>query len=238
MTISIVIPAYNEEKYIAACIESVLKYKTKDVVEVIVVDNASTDATAAVAGAYPGVHVVREPNKGITWARQRGFLTATGDLIAYVDADSRVHETWVDDIVREFSRDEKVVCLSGPFKFYDIPKWKSTAIRAVWLSFAMPHYWHTKFMALGANLVIKRKALEEIGGFDTTIAFHGEDTNIARRLHDVGRVRWTPSFYNYSSARRLQAEGLAKSGMVYALNFISQAYMNKVATKEYKDHRS
>ena len=81
MKLSFVIPAYNEEAYLPKCLEAVLveKKRGKYDIEVIVVNNASTDSTRQVALSYPGVIVVDEPQKGLSAARQAGFLAATGN---------------------------------------------------------------------------------------------------------------------------------------------------------------
>ena len=73
--LSFVVPAYNEEAYLPACLESIVAQTRElgDAVEVIVVNNASTDRTREVALAVPGVRVVDEPRKGLTFARQAGF---------------------------------------------------------------------------------------------------------------------------------------------------------------------
>ena len=91
MRLSIVVPAYNEEAYLPDCLESIL-IQTRDLAEpaeIIVVNNASTDRTPEVALGYPGVRVVDEPRKGLTFARQAGYAASTGDLVANVDSDSR-----------------------------------------------------------------------------------------------------------------------------------------------------
>ncbi len=79
MRLSFVIPAYNEEAYLPACLESVLAQTKElgDAVEIIVVNNASSDRTREVALGYPGVRVVDEPQKGLTFARQAGFAAST-----------------------------------------------------------------------------------------------------------------------------------------------------------------
>src|SRR5689334_1513313 len=74
MKLSVVIPAYNEEKYIGACLDELITTAGSDIYEIIVVDNASTDRTAAVARKYKGVKVVREDRKGLTRARQAGLM--------------------------------------------------------------------------------------------------------------------------------------------------------------------
>src|SRR5580693_9748636 len=121
MRLSFVVPAYNEEAYLPACLESILSQidpRTTNLpagtCEIIVVNNASTDRTREVALRYPGVTVVDEPRKGLTFARQAGFAASTGELIANVDADSRLTPGWVDRVLTEFARDPKLVSLSGP----------------------------------------------------------------------------------------------------------------------------
>ena len=82
MRLSFVVPAYNEETYLPACLESILAQTRElgDDVEIIVVNNASTDRTREVALGYPGVKVVDEPRKGLTFARQAGFAASKGEL--------------------------------------------------------------------------------------------------------------------------------------------------------------
>ena len=75
---SVVIPAHNEQKYLAECLTHVLQSAPGDLLEIVVVDNASTDATASVAKRFEKVRVVNEPEKGLTRARQRGLPRGEG----------------------------------------------------------------------------------------------------------------------------------------------------------------
>src|ERR1035441_10065252 len=97
MRLSFAVPAYNEEAYLPACLESILAQTRElgDAVEIIVVNNASTDRTREVALGYAGVRVVDEARKGLTFARQAGFVASSGELIANVDSDSRLTPGWV-----------------------------------------------------------------------------------------------------------------------------------------------
>ncbi|MFA6039296.1 MAG: glycosyltransferase family A protein [Candidatus Peribacteraceae bacterium] len=237
MDISVVIPAYNEEKYIGGCIESILAHKPANLKEIVVVDNASTDGTARVASSYPMVRVVRETQKGLTKARQRGFMESHGDVLAYVDADSRVAEDWFAVMNREFSRHPDMACLSGPCDYYDLSKGKRFLARAYWKFLAMPAYYVTRAMVLGSNFVARRTALERIGGFDTTISFYGEDTDIARRLKTQGKVRFIPAFTQWTSARRFAGDGMMKTGVVYVANFLSAFLLHRPVTTQYRDIR-
>jgi len=237
MKISIVVPAYNEEKYIGDCLQSIAANRTDDILEIIVIDNASTDATAATAERFPGVRVMREPQKGLTRARQHGLMEAKGDLIAYLDADTRMPPGWVARVEKEFARRPKMVSLSGPFHYYDLPPFKKFLAEGLWFLTAMPTYWLIGFMVLGANFVAKREALLQIGGFDTTIAFYGEDTNIAWRLSKAGAVRFDMRFFILGSGRRLLEEGIVSTFWRYAMNYFSTALYHKPLTKQYKDIR-
>ncbi len=237
MKISLVIPAYNEEKYISPCLESVVKYRTDDIIEVIVINNASTDNTAAIAKKFPGVRVVDEPEKGLTKARQRGLIEAKGDLIGYIDADTRMPPGWIDQALTQFAKNPDMVCLSGPFRYYDLPPFQKFLAEALWLITAPITYLITGYMVLGANFIARRDALENIGGFDTSIAFYGEDTNIAARLSKVGKIKFMMGFFIFGSGRRLMDEGLISTFWRYAMNYYTMAFHAKPHTKKYKDIR-
>lgn len=238
MKLSVVIPAYNEEKYIGRCLEELITQAGKDIFEIIVVDNASTDKTAEVAKKYKGVKVVREERKGLTRARQAGLMAAKGDLIAYIDADTHVKPGWFHKVRQEFEKNKRLVCLSAPYSLYDVSKWKRIAMWSYWNLLAYPTYAILmRYMVLGANFVAKRSVLLKIGGFDESIEFYGEDTDIARRLHKIGKVKFLRKSLVNSSARRMEAEGWVKMGLKYTTNFFSEILLHKPATQAYKDHR-
>ena len=237
MKISVVVPAHNEQKYIGDCLESLKKYAANELFEIIVVDNASTDKTAEIVKSFEGVKLVAEPQKGLTKARQAGLNAASGDLVAYLDADSRISENWLKIVKREFETDSKLICLSGPYLYYDLPRHQQKLINFYLMVFAFPVYYMIGYLILGGNFVTKREALNQIGGFDIGISFYGEDTNIARRLSKLGRVKFMKEFFVFSSGRRLAGEGFLRSTVVYALNYLSEALFHKQVTKEYQDIR-
>ena len=109
MTISIVIPAHNEEELLPLCLEHCASARTAEVCEILVINNASTDATADIARSVPGVRVVDEPQKGLTKARQRGLKEANGDILAYVDADTLISQEWLEAISKVFTESPEVV---------------------------------------------------------------------------------------------------------------------------------
>lgn len=236
-TISLVIPAYNEEKYIGDCLAHALRQLGGAFFEIIVIDNASTDKTAEIAKKFAGVRVAREEHKGLTRARQRGFREAHGDILAFVDADTRMPADWCAAIIHEFSADEKLACLSGPYRYYDISRWQRLLNWLYWHILALPVYWLVGYMTVGGNFAIRRDVLEKMNGFDTSIEFYGEDTNIARRAHVFGTVKFSLRFFMPTSGRRLSGQGLARTGALYVFNFISEAFFKKPVTKKYTDIR-
>ncbi|HUC01292.1 MAG TPA: glycosyltransferase family A protein [Candidatus Paceibacterota bacterium] len=235
MKISVVIPAYNEEHYIGPCIQSVQEQHSADIFEIIVVENGSTDNTLAAAKKFRGVTAIHEPKKGLSNARQRGFLEAKGDHVAFIDADSRIPAGWADIVKKEFARDPGLVCLSGPFHYYDLPPLQKFFAELLWDITAMPTYWLTGFMALFANCVVRREALAKIGGIDTRIAFYGDDTNLAWRLSKVGKVKFTMKFYILGSGRRLAQTGLIRTFWRYGTSYLSMALLHRSPGADHYD---
>jgi len=236
MKISLVIPAYNEEKYIGACLESVRRHGA-GLLEVIVINNASTDKTEEVARAFGGVRVVAEPEKGLTKARQRGLTEARGDIIAFIDADTKMPEGWVEKVTQAFAGDERAVCVSGPYIYYDLSPVRRLAVWYYYSLLALPAYFFTGYMITGGNFAAKKSALEAVGGFDPAISFYGEDTDIARRLHAVGKVTFLRRLSMPTSARRFHGEGLWQTALKYMANFFSMAVVKKPLTHTYSDIR-
>jgi glycosyltransferase involved in cell wall biosynthesis len=227
MKLSFVIPAYNEEACIGKCLSSVLQEKERSGldVEVIVVNNNSTDRTKDVARSFPSVHVIDEPQKGIVKARQAGYREARGDIIANVDADNILPEGWMKRAFSEFSRNSDLVALSGPLVYYDLPRIVNMQVKFFYSLGYMTHLFNRFILKKGAmlqggNFVLRKSALDAIGGFNTSIDFYGEDTDIACRICEVGDVKFSFSFPIYSSGRRLAKEGIIKTGFRYALNYL------------------
>ena len=244
MKISFVIPAYNEERLIGQCLQSVQRELAtgKYDAETIVVNNASTDKTREVAGKFSGVKVVDEPRKGLTRARQAGYVASTGDLIANVDSDTMLTPGWVKTVFDEFGQDENLVALSGPFIYYDLSAFMRALVKIFYafgfVSYLINEYvLHVGAMLQGGNFIVRRTALQKIGGFDTDIEFYGEDTDVARRISKVGKVKWTFKLPMYTSGRRLKEEGVVRIGFRYAVNFFWTTFLKKPFNNEYEDHR-
>lgn len=117
LALSVIIPAYNEESYIRLCLDAIERQSVLPD-EVIVVDNNSTDHTAAIARQYPFVTVIRETRQGLYYSRQAGMDAATGDILCRIDADTVVDDYWVEGILMAFE-DPEVEALTGPVGYHD-----------------------------------------------------------------------------------------------------------------------
>lgn len=105
MKLSIIIPAYNAEAYLPQCLDSILAQEHQDC-EVIVVDDGSTDGTAALLERYPDVKVVHQENHGMSTARNRGLDEARGEYILFVDSDDLLTAGALETLVAELSGED------------------------------------------------------------------------------------------------------------------------------------
>lgn len=119
LTVSIVIPVYNEEDHLKACLEAIaIQSVMPD--EVLVVDNNSSDGTLALAKQFKFVKILHEKQQGVVFPRNKGFDAAKSDIIARIDADTQLPPNWVEQVVSLFN-DQDIAAVSGPVGWYDAP---------------------------------------------------------------------------------------------------------------------
>lgn len=240
--VSVIVCAYNEGRYLGPCLDA-LAVQTRSPHEILVVNNASTDDTAAVARSRPGVKLVDEPSKGLVRARETGARVASADVLAFIDADCRAPATWLAQMTSLLEARPHVVAASASYRYYDWHMFGRALIRAYDLTVApLTHVLVQDVLRRGAilyggNFIVRREALERIGGFDASIAFHGEDTNLGRRLSSVGRVALHSRTHVFTSARRFQALGTTAVLRLYARNFWSEVLRHRPADDRYLDVR-
>ena len=243
MRISAIVCAYNEAGSLPACLHSLFS-QTRPPDEIIVVNNASSDKTAAVAAAIPGVRVVDEPKKGLVVARETGWKASTGDVLAYLDADCRAPLHWLARVERRFERRPALVAVTGPYRFYDWDLVGRALLRSYDAVVAPPtHAVVHSLMGAGAilyggNFAVRREALDRIGGFDRSIEFHGEDTNLGRRLTPLGSIQVAGDCWIWTSARRYRALGKRKVFGLYIRNFWSEILRHRPADRSHIDVRA
>ncbi len=223
MKVSVVIPAYNEEKNIADTIQTVLAQDYSDF-EVIVVNNASVDKTEEVAKKFD-VKVVKEIRKGLLWARECGRLNAKGEIIVNIDADCLPEKDWLSRGVIHF-RNKNVVAVTGPYDYYDGTRFfRYTSL------FTQRHLYHLMSLIIqssmikkgavliGGNNFIRADVLKKTGGYNTSLVFYGEDTDTAKRVSKHGKVIFDKKLTMKTSARRFKDEGTLKITFRYLYHF-------------------
>lgn len=243
LTCSVIVCAYNEERLLPACLASLLA-QTRPPDEIIVVNNASTDRTREVASAVESVTVIDEPCKGLVRARAAGWRAARGEVIAYLDADCRAPSEWLASVEAELGRRPHAVAVTSGYRFDDWDLLGRTLIRLYdWVVAPVTHHclqyvFNAGAILYGGNFAVRRWALESIGGFDTSIEFHGEDTNLGRRLLRAGSVHLSRRCYLYTSARRYKAMGRLAVFRLYVRNFWSEVLWHRPRDERHEDIRS
>lgn len=185
MRLSIVIPAFNEERMIARCLRSVtdaLAAQSAPGVtsEIIVADNNSTDNTAALA-KQAGALVVFEPINQIGRARNTGAAVATGDWLLFLDADSTLSPELLGDILHVINSETYVGC-GSTLSMSGLPWWAHAILR-FWTQLSVLLRW-----AAGALLVCRRDAFVEVGGFSQEL-YALEEIDLSKRLCKWGWQR-------------------------------------------------
>ena len=178
--VSVVIPAFNAEAFVAEAIESVLA-QTYGPVEAIVVDDGSTDGTAAVAGRYP-LELVRQENGGQAAARNAGVAVAKGTFVSFLDAD----DLWLPGKLSA----EVEHLVTHPELDYVLVRMQRTLMPgAPWPPGTPARFFEeSQPGTLPSAGLVRRGVLERIGPFDTSFR-HGSDTEWQARATDAG-VRW------------------------------------------------
>ena len=167
LNVSIIIPAFNEQDTIRACVLAAI-HQSVAASEIIVVDNLSTDRTAeivhALMAAFPEAplrFLSQTAAQGIVPTRNLGFDSAAGDILGRIDADSVVEPTWVEKVQEAFE-DDSVAAATGPVIYYDMPlrrfglRADDAMRRAV---FTVTREFHLLF---GSNMALRRSAWQEI----------------------------------------------------------------------------
>lgn len=198
MTISVVIPAYNEEHYLPKTVESIHRL-TRKPDEILVVDGGSTDRTAEVAKEN-GCRVITVMHRGIGYARQRGIEEASSDIIAFTDADTRVPTDWLTRIEETLSK-TGTSCVFGSFRVLDGWWPYRLYINVLQPIINQMLWWIGVPMAAGQNLSFWKNLAIAAGGIPQDFKMM-EDIELASRLKTVGTVVYDPRLIVISSGRR------------------------------------
>ncbi len=215
MTVSVIVATFNRAALLDDCLEHLRRQRFAPGDEVIVVDNGSTDDTAAVVTRHQSrdgvpLRLLHESMPGKSRAIARALAVATGDILAFTDDDVNVDQEWLD-AVRAAMADSEVALAGGPVR----PRWQATVPQ--WIRRARDR--HPRLGAplalldygdrpialgprtvLGANLAVRREVFAKVGGFPTHLGklrgtlLSGEDHELCRRVQDAGfRAIYVPN---------------------------------------------
>lgn len=156
MKISIVIPVYNEERQLAACLRTIAAQAVRPF-EVIVVDNNSHDKTIDIARSFDFVKVLSAKRQGVVYARDHGFNAARGDIIGRIDADTRLPVDWTLQLQQIFL-DQTVAAVSGAMDYHDLPFRKLNGKIDAVIRTQVARRMSDQVFLQGANMAIRRSA--------------------------------------------------------------------------------
>ncbi len=236
--ISIIIPAYNEEKALEYTLPKNIEAIKNADAEIIVVDNNSTDKTSDIAKAHHDVDVVTESKKGTSAARQAGYKAAKGDILVFVDADTYITSEWIEKLQSIFTKNPKIVAISGGLFFYDCPEWYRFLYKIVWyILFCAYKIRIVKPFVLGTSFAVRKETLDSMNGFNIELTFYGDDTDIGLRANEFGKVVFTPRITCSTSARRYRQQGLFKTLGAYFINHFSVYWRGRPFHEDSQDYR-
>ncbi len=197
--LSVIVCTYNRSFWLRNCLAS-LEQQCVDgsLVEVLIVDNNSSDDTRKVAEEYtallPNFRYVFEQAQGLSRARNRGFKEALGQFVAYIDDDAKANPGWTKAIIHFFSTHPDASGVGGQYKAFSlvpIPEWFPKEYGSESLGNETRLLQKGEWIN-GTNMVFKKSALIEVGGFDTSIGMtgekvsYGEETHLTRKMLERG----------------------------------------------------
>lgn len=208
MKVTIVIPVYNEALSLAACLQAI-SIQSVAPYEVIVVDNNSSDNSAAIASSFEFVQLIHEPLQGVIHARTAGFNLAQGEIIARIDADSLIPNDWVEQIIDVFA-DSELDAVSGKANYYDLAY--SGFFDSVDLFFRrrLSQQLGDRMYLWGANMAVRKSAWDLVRSDLCNCAGIHEDFDIAIHLQELGaKVGFDERLTVGVSSRRVDTDYLS-----------------------------
>ncbi len=221
--ISVIIPAFNEEKYIRYPIEG-LKSQTFTDFETIVVDGGSEDRTVQVARRSS--KVIESRKRGVSGARNKGAEIAKGRIFLFLDADTKPSKGLLEAYHKVFS-DKEVVAATGPI--YPLEKTKrriNMGYSFVSILFVKLSIILRKPKIVGSNFAIRADKFRKSGGFNEKLMTY-EDWDLSDRIKKYGKIRYSDDAKVYTSARRIIAWGISGYFLFYLINIIMYHVLRK-----------
>lgn len=190
-SVAVIVTVFNDEKRIAACIDSLLSQNYENY-QILVVDDGSTDGTRAIVQSkFPQVELISlETNQGVPAARNAGIRNTGAEIIAFLDADARAPIDWLRTLIAPFS-DQAVGASSGPDKAppedgdfahcvdFTMRSWIATGRLRVSSPLA-------RFSLTGCSMAVRSAVFTEVGLFDERLRYRGEEKELSQRIRRHG----------------------------------------------------
>lgn len=196
MNVSFIIPVYNAERTLAECITSILELEREDLIlEIIVVDNNSTDGSVRIASLFPSVKILREERQGRSFARNSGIKYSIGEYVAFVDSDVVLDKGWLINLMKLFQyptiggAQGKII----PINSNIVPSLDKYRMKAIAEStknefILLKTSCAETPMINSAACLYRKSAVSLVGGFDHRLERH-EDIDLSKRVclsgHDL-----------------------------------------------------
>lgn len=202
LTLSIVIPAYNEQHYISKCLDSILA-QTQQPDEVIVVNNNSSDETAQLSAKYPFVKLLHEPRQSVFFACNKGFNAAKGDVIGRIDADTILPPDWTLQVLAAMA-DEPIAAVTGPVNYYDMPFPSSNYLLDHLVRKLTHRFSSTSPFLYGSNMAMRAQAWDKVKlSLCSNQKIH-EDIDLAIHMRHGGlKIGYSKKLLSGASGRRI-----------------------------------
>ncbi len=196
---SVVIPCFNEARYLGAALASLRDQSYPGSYEILVVDNNCTDDTAGVAASH-GVPVVGEPRPGVCFARQTGTLASHGQIVVSADADTTYSRDWLARIDQRFAQDDRPVAVVGGCRYVDGPLWGRLYARLLFGSVHLVYRLTGRVWYVSATNIAFRR--QDWPGYDLHLTQGGDELDLLRKLRRRGKVAFDHANPTYTSGRR------------------------------------
>ena len=208
MKVSVIIPTYNEEKYIISCLDSIMKQEEKPD-EVIIVDNNCTDKTIEIVKKYKEIVIIKEKIQGMIPARNTGFNHAFGDILIKCDADVLLPKNFVKKVKLDFKKYQDIAGVTVYINFYDSLFLRSTKLYYdVYMLIAKITIGHYIFG--GPAYAVSKKFWEMVKGevcLDDKKVH--EDIDLSIHIGKKGQILFDKSLIAYASGRRIKKNPLS-----------------------------
>lgn len=229
-TLAIVIPAYNEEKYIWKCIENILIAKKWWYIdEIIVIDNNSKDNTSDVVRQYGDIKLFLEKKQWTNHARQRWYIESTSDLVAFIDADCQMQANRPEKVVNIFLKNPEIWILTWGYLYHDgnwIHNLYARFTRYIRVPIRKSITW---YIWNGGNMTLRRNILDKIWWLDTKLEFYGDDIDTARRASQISKCGYSKDIIIPTSYRRFNWAWFRKTN----INYIKASFYDMFSKKKY-----